>query len=425
MVNSAIASCNLNSTHNHQCILQCSNNGCLSSLSYDLLNQIEDKCYGNVSIEQTEQSIFTETMLTNKDADKELLCTISKYSALTLLILLLIVCGVILYCMKRSPIVNMYKAWRGRPQINNALVAIIPIGQYNIWNDADTTYDITPNPQFNKTQDKADTHERMVKFDVIGVKSLFASYNYKVMNFGDDPVDSPGKQEEYQLEWTEAQVLAALRMTGRELIKGGYDALILFISCHGWSEAICTSDYRYVEKHAIHGLFSAEFPECKDIPRFFFYDCCSGSARFQHTKPSTEATKIFQFEALMSNPGMKWSEKDIHPFNKLVTVHGSTKGFMSMGNDLGSHKIRELLKQFALNRKQNPAKRRCLLDLLKDVEETLYGKNKQLLHYNFQNGMDSVIFLEKKSDVVEIPKDHTRIETVDDDSCDEVKEEEF
>ena len=50
-----------------------------------------------------------------------------------------------------------------------------------------------------------------------------------------------------------------------------YDGLVVLISCHGIKDYIVTSDYKRIDKNAIHRIFSADYPQNRTIPRLFFY----------------------------------------------------------------------------------------------------------------------------------------------------------
>merc|ERR1712150_36918 len=78
-----------------------------------------------------------------------------------------------------------------------------------------------------------------------------------------------------------------------------YDGLIVCVSCHGIKHNIVTSDFKTVEKTAIHRMLSLRYPVLRDIPRMFVFDCCNGSDEKRMTiDAGNEKTKLIELTDL-------------------------------------------------------------------------------------------------------------------------------
>ncbi len=62
-----------------------------------------------------------------------------------------------------------------------------------------------------------------------------------------------------------------LKKKAKDFDPNKYDGLIVAISCHGLNSNICTSDYKLIEKAAIHRIFTSEYPKVREVPRFDQY----------------------------------------------------------------------------------------------------------------------------------------------------------
>ena len=110
--------------------------------------------------------------------------------------------------------------------------------------------------------------------DIDNLSELFGpgKLNYDVYPKGDGLFMTHWKEQEF---FNMLQERA--RALNEEIEREGFDGLVVAISGHGMNNKICTSDYQLVDKVAIHRIFSAQYPELRDIPRLFIFDCCDGS----------------------------------------------------------------------------------------------------------------------------------------------------
>ena len=121
--------------------------------------------------------------------------------------------------------------------------------------------------------------------DIKSVVKLFGStLNYDIFpsyNFNDYIKQYWTAKEIMDLFKKQSQIfednIAEFDDENGEIVNGKYDGLVVIISCHGIRDHIISSDYEKIDRTAIHRLFSLKRPKCRQFPRLFIFDCCSGS----------------------------------------------------------------------------------------------------------------------------------------------------
>ena len=182
-----------------------------------------------------------------------------------------IICIVFVYCRRKH-----------RPlTISNALVAMIAIGDYSDGIKIAAADKDVKGIFSNLDVDK----------DITTLKELSKFMGWTFTSKG-------GK-----LHWTAKEITSFLEMEIGEMLftannKLKYDGLIVCVSCHGVKDNIVTSDIETIEKTAIHRMLSLKYPEIREIPRIFIFDCCNGSDRRHKSIAvnvlNTEQTKLME-----------------------------------------------------------------------------------------------------------------------------------
>jgi len=195
-----------------------------------------------------------------------------------------------------------------------------------------------------------------------------------------------------------------------------YDGLILIISCHGVPGYLCMSDYQLYSKLAIHRTFSF-FANCRTIPRFVLFDCCSGSNSKQRTENilkyagvtksigdekynvSEDQTKAVEVEDIFSGTtrkGSLWKSDEENPDHLLTRINAANEGFTSsLNNKNGSHLIYKFYTKYcnALDSKERiPYMNR----IFGEIQTELQNEGKQLPECVYNDQMEGLIFKPKK-----------------------------
>merc|ERR1712003_280157 len=97
---------------------------------------------------------------------------------------------------------------------------------------------------------------------------------------------------------------------------------------------IVTSDYMLIEKTIIHRLISSDYPEIREIPRIFIFDCCDGTGNQELTKTAYGMRSISEFVSSASIDNldeMMVEMKEMEPADNeaakgVVTVENMEKG---------------------------------------------------------------------------------------------------
>eukprot|EP01083_Nonionella_stella_P015973 44668_1 len=169
----------------------------------------------------------------------------------------------------------------------------------------------------------------------------------------------------------------------------GYDGVLFIISGHGYNNNIITSDYQTVNKTAMHRLFSTNYPQLRDVPRVFLFDCCDGD---QQRSPypadyvdedkgkhfNVDDIKVDQFE------GEMWKADQKNPDFKLSTIHAANEGFQSKLNSLdGSYLIYEFIKRMIRNVEDK--EEQFIGEIIQSIQTDLHDRGKQQIQFTFNN----------------------------------------
>ena len=284
--------------------------------------------------------------------------------------------------------------------------------------------------EYQRNPSDPDVHgERFVNLpvdiDLRNLSQLFAeeNLNYEVFEEIED--------EKHKIDWTQDELTGYLENTAQILNDNvsskKYDGLIVVISCHGKKDNICTSDYKLVNKVAVHRVFSAHF-ECRTVPRIFIYDCCDGSgeygkgsfdyndseqsevAKTSAKKPypsysplkqdddnmdndieakHMEVSKAFEVEDVEEQKAEIWPVGSVNPDNLLAEIHASNVGFESlMHKEKGSYVIRKFVEKVSDDLRRR--KSRYIFEIFDEIQEEL--KERQQIRYTYLNNTRYIKF---------------------------------
>ncbi len=297
---------------------------------------------------------------------------------------LIIVVATVLLLIVLCSIIIIYRSIRNRDKnrnmnefISNALVVVIGIGDYE-------------NIQSNDPDIDANCQNLPVEKDIDNMFQLFDNLlNYKVI---------PPKKLQ-TTHWTETKLINLLKTEiGNELFDENnelqYDGFILCISAHGITNKIITSDYRTIEKSAIHRIISLEYPKIRSIPRIFIYDSCNGTEERRYTFrastiSSADISKCIELEAVSSGVN-QWTQK-LNPDYKLVQINASNLGFQAKCDlRFGSF----LIYEFTQKMKQNIEKteNKTLATIFDEIQNDLHDRGKQQTTNTFNNNTRNLRF---------------------------------
>ena len=260
-------------------------------------------------------------------------------------------------------------------------------------------------------------------------KNKFGLYYDIFPDYSDQNIDT------YTAAWTESQLIEFLKEKADELeytlrdpsVEDPYDGLLVIISCHGIRDYIITSDYKKINKTAIHRIFSGKKPLSRKIPRMFIFDCCSGhrerEARARRSrlmsqsqgKSRTEdkfavipgdldfasrlredSSKNVEVVHITRDETLVWASQEKNPDFKLVVIHAANDGFQSKMNTVsGSYVIGAFVKGLRENVFKNGNKK-FLHEILCDIQEDLHDLGKQLMVKTFNNKTEWIKFVKNK-----------------------------
>eukprot|EP01084_Bolivina_argentea_P317246 550034_1 len=206
--------------------------------------------------------------------------------------------------------------------ISNALVVLICIGHY----DDEPTHPSIEAADINDLDG--------VKADIQKLTNLFeVTYNYTVIC--DKNLYQTDKQVKDLLKQSAETFSAKTSM---------FDALIVICSGHGWEGNIITSDWRLIQKDAIHRFYSIKYPHMRNYPRIFLYDVCEGDRQKvrqdaeiiyeesdEERKEETCKTHIgkgLKLDDIQQNNDL-WVDGDVNPDYQTVQIHACNKSFQS------------------------------------------------------------------------------------------------
>ena len=262
-----------------------------------------------------------------------------------------------------------------------------------------------------------------IENDIKTTVNLFKNkLNYEV--FPEYDIDGGIKQK-----WTLKEIMKLLNKYAQRLENNisKYDGLIVLISCHGIRDHIVTSDYQKIHRTEIHRLFSLKRPKCRQIPRLFLFDCCSGKHEretdfrgqnlfdkeegessmssngkgmvpFNTTTTITDSNKspeLVKNSTITSNDG-GWYHGEDNPDYKLATIHAANSGYISkMKSDTGSYLISSMAGKLETNIESGRNKK-FISEILDEVQNELHKNGKQLTVHTFNNGTGYIKFVKNE-----------------------------
>ena len=270
--------------------------------------------------------------------------------------------------------------------LTNPLVVIISIGEYEKDNKDCELPGVT-------------MMDIPVEKDVNNLKLLFQMLKYTVI------------PEKMKLHWTQDEIITFLKKSGRKLFVDDeckellHDGLIVIISSHGIEDHIVTSDYKAIQKKAIHRLFSMHYPKAREIPRIFMFDACDGNAERNISSLINIADKGKSFG--MEELEMKeetalvnaWTDDNHNPDFKLVEIHAANSGFQAkLNTTFGSYLLYEFVSRM----------KKCIDDgedvtlgrLFDKIQNELHDKGKQQIVKVFNNDTRGIQLQMRDDDIV-------------------------
>eukprot|EP01084_Bolivina_argentea_P278897 476675_1 len=309
-------------------------------------------------------------------------------AAILVFLIILIISTYII--VKRSQ-VNKYKM---EMTVNNAMVILLAIGQY----------DDTINGRDDDLKDAYLQNLDDIDKDISNLSQLFGKNN---LNYSIYP-------QNQKIYWTEEEILKLLNSKAAQLNEGvtknEFDALVVAISCHGYNNSICTSDYRLISKVAIHRIFSTNYPSSRWIPRIFCFDCCDGADECDVRHASDDEHSISGkgvnpsiVDVMMSSTKEQgknfehaknfvvddiprsdviWSKGEKNPDHKLVVINAANTGFQSkLNTETGSYMLYEFCKKTLEQLNNADAKSRnsgkCIYEIFDEIQQDLEERGKQ------------------------------------------------
>eukprot|EP01084_Bolivina_argentea_P303762 524540_1 len=174
-----------------------------------------------------------------------------------------------------------------------------------------------------------------------------------------------------------------------------YDGLILCISAHGIEDHIITSDYKTINKTAIHRCISLRQVKARDIPRIHIFDSCEGSAERrpsicsgdsdEYEIKKKEKGKYFGAENLENSLMNAWTDENSNPDFKLVEIHAANYGYQAKMNcRVGSYLLHQFAEKVTENINKN--KNMTLGNMFDAIQNELHDLGKQQIVKSFNNG---------------------------------------
>eukprot|EP01084_Bolivina_argentea_P251185 421189_1 len=212
-----------------------------------------------------------------------------------------------------------------------------------------------------------------------------------------------------KLTWTQKELISFIKERANDIGHENnkiYDSIFLIISCHGYKNAIITSDYEHIDKTAIHRLFSTNYPSVRVIPRIYMFDCCSGDqqrsthvAGFAHNDESDNEEKSKQITVKDKGKHFITDDIEINQYNdeiwkkdqqnpdfKVSLIHAANEGFQSKMNSIdGSYLVYQFVKRMIDNFKKDKEKELYFGEIIDDIQQYLHGEGKQQIKATYNN----------------------------------------
>eukprot|EP01084_Bolivina_argentea_P104106 186439_1 len=283
--------------------------------------------------------------------------------------------------------------------IKNAMVILLAIGEYD---DEPQTPD----------QELGFLSNLDVENDVVSLSNLFGhqGLNYSIF---------PKYNLEYpKVHWTQDEIISLLEAKALQLSenKENFDGLVVAVSSHGWLNSVCTSDYKLINKIAIHRIFTTNYPQTREIPRVFLFDCCSGSDEQGLNDSDSDSedddngkagniikdtAKGFQVEDLDRNDYI-WEHGTKNPDHKLAIVHAANYGFQSkLNSDIGSYMLYEFSSKTLddiLNKDNRSKDKKYIYEVFDEIQQELAERGKQQIVTSYSDKTRFIKFKKNEND---------------------------
>eukprot|EP01083_Nonionella_stella_P259658 886301_1 len=243
--------------------------------------------------------------------------------------------------------------------------------------------------------------------DITNVHKFFQlTLNYEMF-----PPYSSSRGVQFQLQWTQKELVAFLKKKANELndnlkLNEGdpyrYDGLVVVISGHGKEHHFITSDGEETEKTTIHRIFSGPYSQIRKIPRVFVYDACAGTHGKNMKIASGDVDKHRAVIKMKTEQYQRtsvcetWTEGEANVDHLLMTIQASNLGYKSKLNQkTGSHFISAFCEEMERNILENN-NHLFLGEVFEKVQSELH--NREQLPVMTENSKTQYIKFEPRSD---------------------------
>eukprot|EP01083_Nonionella_stella_P008284 23835_1 len=260
-------------------------------------------------------------------------------------------------------------------RVYNPMVLSYTIGEY-----------IDDPSKLNVDGTRAQLFNLPLHIDILSVKRFCDEFGYELR----DRINT----KLHPLQWHENELLQDLecqaQLFSNNILGNGqkYDCLLVFVSSHGSDRDIVSSDYKMIDKVAIHRSFSMHYPASREVPRVFVFDSFSMTYgltdqtdipdfTYGFTVPHNTAADVYSYPAV-EHVDSDWTADENNPDYRLVLLE-SENVHLKQGS--------LLIAQFV--EKAIASKNSLLYQLCETIDE-----NKTKLQYTFNNGMRYIQFIE-------------------------------
>eukprot|EP01084_Bolivina_argentea_P094423 169750_1 len=285
-------------------------------------------------------------------------------------------------------------------EITNAMVILLAIGEYDQEvNDCDTELDGAYLSDLNGIEE-----------DIKNLYELFGpnNLNYTILpNYND--IRYP------KAHWTQHEIIQLLEDSAAQFSENDhiYDGLVVAISSHGLNNNICTSDYKMIEKLAIHRIFSTNYPNSRNKPRVHIFDCCDGDeeqgiseqgkvVKKRDISKSAETCEMeqgknFSVSDIQRQKSVIWEKGTKNPDHKLVEIHAANSGFQSkLNSEQGSYMLYSFVEKTFEDLENNGGK--YMYEIFDEIQQELEEKGKQKIITTYNDRTRFIRFKPNKKD---------------------------
>eukprot|EP01083_Nonionella_stella_P119784 358360_1 len=276
--------------------------------------------------------------------------------------------------------------------IQNAMVILIAIGEYDVNPD-------DPDPELAALGGL--NNLKGIDKDIQNLHRLFGPnrLNYTIYPKYMNVTGS------LKVHWTQTEIVQLLneKATYLESHLDEFDGLIVVISGHGMNGFICTSDWKMIEKLAIHRTFS--HVTLRNKPRVFLFDCCDGEEECKDQgkgpKQSYDQSKRYTTDDISTD--VSWRKGENNPDHRLARIDAANPGFQSkLTRKKGSYMLFEFVERTISkldDHKQNACiPPPCIGKIFDDIATHLEETGKQLIDTSYK-GTRGIRLLPKQTHV--------------------------